>query len=180
MKCQISPKSEGEFVTVSVDQFVQQLTASGVMSRVEVGRFLQSLDPLPEDGEKLGQELYKQKRLTAFQAQRIYQGHGETLSLGNYILSERVGVGGMGEVYRARHRRLDRLVAIKILSAEMLKEKQWVDRFQREVKAVARLDHPNVVTAYDADESRGVYYLVLILIRETDPRQSKQFEPKSI
>jgi serine/threonine protein kinase len=148
-------------VTVSVDEFVQQLTASGVMSRVEVGKFLQSLHVIPENGELLAKELFKQKRLTAFQAQRIYQGQGETLSLGNYILFDRLGIGGMGEVFRARHRRLDRVVAIKVLSREMMKEKRWITRFQREVKAAARLEHPNIVSALDADESDGVYFLVM-------------------
>jgi len=148
-------------VTVSVDQFVQQLTASGVMSRVEVVKFLQSLHPLPENGELLAKELFKQKILTAFQAQQIYQGQGESLCLGNYILFDRVGIGGMGEVFRARHRRLDRVVAIKVLSREMMKEKRWITRFQREVKAAARLEHPNIVSALDADESNGVYFLVM-------------------
>lgn len=165
-------------MTVSVDQFVQQLTASGVMTRVEVGKFLQSLHPIPNTGELLARELFKQKRLTAFQAQRIYQGEGATLSLGNYILFDLVGVGGMGEVYRARHRRLDRVVAIKILSPAMMKEKRWRIRFQREVKAVAKLDHPNIVAAFDADESNGVHYLVMeyvdgqnlsILVRRQGP-----------
>lgn len=81
--------------------------------------------------------------------------------LGNYILEDRIGQGGMGEVFKARHRRMDRVVAIKVLSANLTRNEEAISRFHREVKAVAQLNHPHVVTAYDADEADGIHFLVM-------------------
>jgi hypothetical protein len=74
----------------------------------------------------------------------------------------------MGEVYRARHGRLDKLVALKVLPAAALNTPERVARFLREMKAVGRLDHPNVVEAHDAGEEAGVVYLAMKLIDGTD------------
>ena len=75
--------------------------------------------------------------------------------LGDYILLDKIGAGGMGQVFKAEHRRMKRLVAIKLLPAAMTKDEAAVKRFQREVEAAAKLSHPNIVQAYDADEQRG-------------------------
>jgi serine/threonine protein kinase len=88
--------------------------------------------------------------------------------LGEYELLEKLGAGGMGEVHRARHRRLDKLVALKLLSADSRECKDRLSRFLREMKAVGSLDHPNLVEAYDAGEHAGVVYLVMKLIEGTD------------
>ena len=71
-----------------------------------------------------------------------------------------LGKGGMGVVFRARHRLMDRVVALKMLSMAAIKP-DTVQRFFREVKAAARLSHPNIVTAYDAGEHAGTHYLVM-------------------
>ena len=74
--------------------------------------------------------------------------------LRNYIVLEQLGEGGMGTVYKARHRRMKRIVAIKVLSRQMARDESFVQRFQREVEIVAELIHPNIVLAFDADEAR--------------------------
>ena len=71
-------------------------------------------------------------------------------------------------VLKARHRRMDRLVALKVLSPALVKTKDLVGRFQREVKAAARLSHPHIVTAYDADEVKGTHFLVMEYVPGTD------------
>jgi len=91
------------------------------------------------------------------------------LILGNYEILDRLGSGGMGTVYRARHRRMKRLVAVKILPVGPAdKPHAAVLRFQREVEVVAQLSHPNIVTAHDADEAEVGYYLVMELIDGPD------------
>jgi serine/threonine protein kinase len=67
----------------------------------------------------------------------------------------------MGMVLKARHKRMDRVVAIKILSAKALQSPDAVKRFGREVQAAAKLHHPNIVTAFDADEAHGTHFLVM-------------------
>jgi serine/threonine protein kinase len=88
--------------------------------------------------------------------------------VGEYQVLARLGRGGMGEVYKARHRRLDKLVALKLLPADSRGSRELAARFQREMRAVGALDHPNVVEAYDAGEQSGVVYLAMKLIDGVD------------
>jgi serine/threonine protein kinase len=81
--------------------------------------------------------------------------------LGNYTVLAKLGEGGMGMVLKARHRRMDRVVALKVLNREATQSPAAVSRFHQEVKAAARLVHPNIVTAYDADEAAGIHFLVM-------------------
>ena len=74
----------------------------------------------------------------------------------------------MGQVFRACHRRMDRVVAIKVLSKKLLNSPDAVARFQREVKAAARLTHSNIVTAHDADEAGGLHFLVMEFVDGSD------------
>ena len=89
-------------------------------------------------------------------------------SLGEYELLEKLGAGGMGAVYKARHKHLERFVALKVLSADRARDAQAVSRFYREMKAVGRVDHPNVVRAMDAREIDGKPVLVMEYIAGMD------------
>jgi serine/threonine protein kinase len=89
-------------------------------------------------------------------------------ALGEYEILGRLGSGGMGEVYRARHRRLNKLVALKLLPAASHSLQDRVARFVREMQAVGPLDHPNVVEAFDAGEEGGKAYLVMRLVEGVD------------
>jgi serine/threonine protein kinase len=82
-------------------------------------------------------------------------------TLREYRLLEKLGAGGMGEVFKAFHTRLERVVALKILPSARLTSRQAVERFQREVRAAGRLDHPCIVRATDAGEVDGTYFLVM-------------------
>lgn len=90
------------------------------------------------------------------------------LQLGAYRIVRRLGQGGMGTVFLAEHIRMERLVALKVLAPRMTRDAHAVKRFHREVKAAARLSHPNIVTAYDADEARGMQMLVMEYVEGTD------------
>lgn len=89
--------------------------------------------------------------------------------LGEYVIEDKLGAGGMGMVFRARHRTMDREVALKILPRSMSQDPVAIERFYSEVRATARLMHPNIVTAFDAGCYRAgdtqVHYLVMELIR---------------
>lgn len=80
--------------------------------------------------------------------------------LGDYRLVARLGGGGMGTVYKAVHQRMGRTVALKVLRPELQRDPRWLQRFEREVRAAARLTHPNVVAALDAREQDGLHYLI--------------------
>lgn len=78
-----------------------------------------------------------------------------------YELLQKIGQGGMGTVYKASHTMLERLVAIKLLPSDRMNSEESVSRFRREMKAVGKLIHPNIVHASDAGEERGVHFLVM-------------------
>ncbi len=82
-------------------------------------------------------------------------------TLGKYQVTERLGRGGMAEVYRGRHPRLGRDVAIKVLHAHLAEGSGFLARFEREAKAVAALHHPNIVQVYDFDVEDGAFYMVM-------------------
>jgi len=108
----------------------------------------------------------------------------ETADLGTlreYRLLAKLGEGGMGAVYKALHTRLDRVVALKVLPTQRLGNEQAVARFSREMKAVGKLDHPNIVRATDAGEAEGTHYLVMELVDGLDLSQFvKQVGPPKI
>jgi len=84
--------------------------------------------------------------------------------LGPYEIQSPLGAGGMGEVYRATDTKLGRDVALKVLPAEMAQDPERLGRFRREAKALAQLDHPNIVTIYSVEESDGVHFLTMQLV----------------
>ncbi len=88
--------------------------------------------------------------------------------LGTYEVIELLGRGGMAEVYKGRHPRLDRTVAIKILPASLANDADFRRRFEREAKAVAALRHPNIVQMFDFGDVEGLYYMVMEYIDGTD------------
>ena len=89
-------------------------------------------------------------------------------TLGHYRVSAQLGAGGMGEVYQAHDNRLGRDVALKVLPASVSADPSRLERFQREARALAALDHPNIVTIYSVEEVEGVHFLTMELVRGSD------------
>ena len=85
-------------------------------------------------------------------------------TLAHYRISAAVGSGGMGEVYRATDTRLGRDVALKVLPPEMASSPERLERFQREARALAALDHPGVVSVYSVEEAEGIHFLTMQLV----------------
>ncbi|MDB4679293.1 Hsp70 family protein [Rhodopirellula sp.] len=83
------------------------------------------------------------------------------IQIGDYKILDRVGAGGMGQVFLAEHTRMQRIVALKMLPIDRMKDPKAIERFYEEIRAASRLLHPNIVTAFDAGESVGVHYLAM-------------------
>jgi serine/threonine-protein kinase len=98
--------------------------------------------------------------LTRFQAQQLWAGKTR-LVLGQYHILDRLGEGGFGQVYKALHTLMDRLVALKVISPELVENSRARDWFRREVLATTQFHHPNIVMAYDANEVDDVLFLVM-------------------
>lgn len=99
--------------------------------------------------------------LTRFQADRLLIGRTDGFALGPYVILDQIGRGAMSRVYKARHRTMNRPVAVKILAADLTRTAAAREAFQSEVRAAGKLTHPNIVTAYDANELHDRFYLVL-------------------
>jgi serine/threonine-protein kinase len=136
---------------------------SGVLTErqfADVKARIQSGD-LPGESTNLAQRLVDRGILTEYQARRFLKGKSHGLVVGRYVILDRLGSGSMGRVFKAHHLMMDRVVALKIIAPEIVSNERVVARFQREMKLVGRLDHPNVVRAFDADQINKVLYIVM-------------------
>ena len=120
------------------------------------------------DSQRLTDLLVDRGYLTAYQQAALLEGRADSLRIGNYDLLDRLGAGGMGTVFKARHRRMKRIVALKVLAASLSRDPLFVKRFQREVETLACLGHPNIVMAYDADEAEAGHFLVMEYVSGSD------------
>lgn len=153
--------------------FLAALRESTLLLPDEYDNQVASLSKELRDGpaEDIARALIKRDVLTRFQAAVLLQGRGVNLVWGEYVVLDRIGKGGMGQVFLARHRRMDRMAALKLLPAASTTSSEAVQRFQREVRAAARLHHPNIVTAYDAGTQRGRHYLAMEYVAGQDLAQ---------
>ena len=142
---------------------VPVLRNSGILTERQLaeikGRMLRGEYPL--DPVSLAERLVNDEILTIYQARRFLNNKPHGLLVGRYIILDRIGSGSMGRVYKAHHQMMDRVVALKIIAPEIASNEKVVARFQREMKLVGRLDHPNVVRAFDADQIGKVLYIVM-------------------
>ncbi len=146
-------------------QLLQQLQLLGPGQIDQLRRYQQFSSAEPR---ALARQLVQCGWLTPFQINRLFQGHGSELILGVYVLLEEIGAGAMGQVYKARHRTLDRIVALKVLRKDLAGNSDIAKRFHREARAVAHLAHPNIVQAFDADTADGVHFLAMEFVAGTD------------
>src|SRR5215472_12596704 len=97
--------------------------------------------------------------------------------LGPYEIQTALGSGGMGEVYRARDTRLDRVVAIKVLPESFAADAERLRRFEQEAKAVAALNHPNILSVHDTGAQNGIHYIVTELLEGQTLRERLSHGP---
>jgi eukaryotic-like serine/threonine-protein kinase len=154
----------------TLEEFFECLAASGIMTATEARRAFNELPEgqQPSNPKKLASIWENSGQLTMYQAVCLVQGKLKYLSFGEYLILEKLGQGGMGQVLKAEHRRMKRVVALKLISVDSLKNPDSVRRFQREVQAAARLIHPHIVTAFDANEHEGMHYFVMEYVAGQD------------
>ncbi|MBY0232399.1 MAG: serine/threonine protein kinase [Gemmataceae bacterium] len=113
------------------------------------------------DARAVAAGLVRRDVLTGYQANLLLAGRGAELLLGPHVLLSKLGEGGMGAVFLARHARLGRDVALKVIRKERLHDPSAVRRFKREIEAAARLSHPNIVPVLDAGQAGDAHFLVM-------------------
>jgi serine/threonine-protein kinase len=112
-------------------------------------------------------ELLERRWLTQFQVNRLLAGRGSDLLLESYVLLDRIGEGGMGEVFKARNK-FDKIVALKLIRKDLLTNATAVGRFRREIEATAQLDHPNIIRETDAGETEAGLFIVMDYVKGID------------
>lgn len=143
-----------------------QLLKSGHVARVrEQSTTICDGEPTPE---LLAKSLIKSQIVTLYQAQRLLAGMAEGFYLGKYKIMELLGRGGMGKVYLAEQITMNRLVAIKVISKFSKNRDDTLARFAREAKAVAALQHANIIQAFDFDQIDGLPYIVMEYVEGVD------------
>jgi serine/threonine protein kinase len=164
-------------------------TVAGLAEALRLGRLLDAaqLDELAgqllprfPDPKALARELVKRGWLTVYQANQLFQGRGDELLLDNYVVLERLGEGGMGQVLKARNWKMGGLVALKVIRKDRLANETAVRRFEREIQIASQLDHPNIVRALDAGRAGDAHFLVMEYVEGTDlSRLIKEHGPLS-
>ncbi|MCE9604637.1 MAG: protein kinase [Planctomycetia bacterium] len=154
---------------ITVGQFLALLTTCNLLSPDELIP-LHAAWPAArhaDDAGGLARELVQQGKLTKYQAAALYQNKPKGLGIGEYVFTERLGSGGAGAVYLARHRRTGETSAVKVLLSTK-RSSDALTRFRREAETALRLNHPGIVRALDAGESEGQHFIAMEYIDGMD------------
>ena len=141
--------------------FLGLVRKSGLVDEARVAELFPDESHLPPDPKTCALGLVKQGVLTQYQAKMLVNGKSRGFFVGPYVIEGPIGQGGMGIVYRARHTSLGRHVALKILPSDQARDQLTLNRFLREARAAAALDHPNIVRLYDVGQGTGLHFLVM-------------------
>lgn len=149
----------GESPEVLRWQFIRSLRASKLLPAEDID--LLDRETAEARAEDIQQMLLDQELLTAYQLRRVRDGSPGGLVLGPYRILDEIGSGGFGQVYKATHTVLDRVVALKLMAPAQCPGRQLREVFRRELAAVTRLNHPNVATTFDANEIDGTLFMAM-------------------
>jgi serine/threonine protein kinase len=170
-------------VPATVAEFVDLVRRSGLVPASKLDDLLRRLPP-PAPADQAATQLVRDGLLTFFQAKQLRQGRYKRFTIGSkYRLLELIGAGGMGAVYLCEHTIMKRLVALKVLPTDKHDDQSNLDRFFREARAVAALDHPNIVRAYDIDQFEKLHFLVMEYVDGTSLQEivaRYEFEKKRL
>jgi serine/threonine protein kinase len=148
----------------SSDELLDLVRKSGVGDEKRLDTYMQQLRAsggVPPEPGKLAGLMVRDGLLTHFQAEQFLLGKWRRFTIGKYKVLERLGSGGMGSVYLCEHKFMRRRVAVKVLPAAKAEDPSSLERFYREARAAAALDHPNIVRAYDIDQDDNLHFLVM-------------------
>jgi serine/threonine protein kinase len=168
----------------TADELIDLAKKSGVVEEKRLDAALAKLraaGTMPVEPGKLAGILVRDGILTHFQAEQFLQGRWRRFTIGKYKVMEKLGSGGMGNVYLCEHKFMRRRAAVKVLPAAKAEDPSSLERFYREARAVAALDHPNIVRAYDIDQDDKLHFLVMEYVDGSSLQEIvKKFGPMDI
>jgi serine/threonine protein kinase len=173
------PSPELPMSLISTDEFLSLLRRSMVLAEESLEPALSFLraqhqGEIPGEATWLADQLVELELLTRWQADKLLAKRYKGFFLGRYKLLDQIGAGGMSRVFLAEHQMLHSRRALKVLPSERVQDSTYLARFQLEARAIAALDHPNIVRAYDIDSVGDVHYLVMEYVPGPDLQQLVQ------
>lgn len=151
--------------------FADTVCQAGLLTDQELQQFQNRLTPKETEDESarsLARRIVTDGGLTTYQAAVLLEARDDPLLIDRYVILDTLGSGGMGVVFKALHKSMDRIVALKLLPPHAVDSPEKVERFQRETRAAAKLSHPHIVTVFDAAESNGAHFLAMEYISGPD------------
>lgn len=148
----------------SIDELLKLIRKSGMVDEPRLDAYLEryrTSATMTTDVRKLAGAMVRDGLITYFQAEQFMLGKWRGFTIGKYKLLERIGFGGMGQVFLCEHLYMRRRVAIKVLPPAKAEEPAALGRFYREARAAAALDHPNIVRTHDIDQDGNLHFLVM-------------------
>jgi serine/threonine-protein kinase len=152
----------------TANELHESLRASRLFTPEQLAAVLGELAPLGDNLPAALKHLVRTNRLSFYQLRKVVHRRAAELFVGPYVITDKIGEGGMGRVYRARHARMGREVALKVARPNLLTNPVILARYLREVEAAGTLRHPNIVRVEDAGESGGRHYLAMEFVDGLD------------
>lgn len=161
---------------LTANKLLDLIKRSGLVEEARLRAFLATETDrlggsLPDDQNELAQLFIDAGLITEWQSEKLLAGRHKGFKLGKYKLLDQIGKGGMSSVYLAEHTMMRRRVAIKVLPKARVNDASYLERFQLEARAVARLDDPNIVRAFDIDNQGDIHYIVMEYVEGRDLHQ---------
>ena len=150
----------------STPHFIEILRRSGLVEPAKLDEALAVIESEADaaqfaDSAFIAGQLVRRYLLTAWQSRQLLRGRYKGFFLRQYKILGHIGSGGMSSVYLAEHVLMQRRVAIKVLPRKRLEKAIYLERFIREAQAIAALDHPNIIRAYDFDHEGDIHYIIM-------------------
>jgi eukaryotic-like serine/threonine-protein kinase len=161
---------------LTTNKFLELARKSNLIEEARLAPFLERAtaehgEAALEDQNRLADLLIEANLLTRWQADKLLAGKHKGFRLGKYKLLGQIGKGGMSSVYLAEHEMMRRRVAVKVLPQNRVNDSSYLERFRLEARAVAKLDDPNIVRAYDIDNEGNIHYIVMEYVDGQDLHQ---------
>ena len=157
---------------LSAEKFLEFVERSGLVEKDQLSQAVASLrqsdTAVMDDGERLAERLIEAKILTRWQCDNLLQGKYKAFLLGRYKLKSLLGSGGMSSVYLGEHTMMHCLRAIKVLPQSRVEDSSYLARFRQEAVAAAKLNHPNIVQAFDIDQEGKHHFIVMEYVEGHD------------
>lgn len=155
-------------VATPVAMLIDALRELNLLRTEQFNQLTNEISPKYTEPSDLAKHLVRLGWITLYQAKKLVGGHSNELVIGNYLILDKLGEGGMGKVYKAKQVRLSRLVALKVVRNSLIANETALKRFQREAKAAAQLAHPNIVRLFDADQVGDRHFLAMEYVEGSD------------